>query len=371
MTTLVYIISRVSHSLLFEWTATMLDRKKYRLVVILMHDKDSRFEQFLRREGFTVYRIPYQTKYEVPKAVLRIRRILKKEKAEIVHTHLFEAGLAGMMAARLAGVKKRIHTRHDATIHLHYHPKAVKYDKAINRMASTIIAVTNNVKSILIEMEGADASKIEVVRHRFKLEEFEIVSDERVMSLREKYFKSSAPFPVIGVVSRFIEWKGIQYIIPAFEKVLNEFPNAKLLLANAQGPYSAHLIAMLNKLPKDSYQLVEFEHDIVALYRLFDIFVHVPVSIESEAFGQVYVEAVAAGVPSVITQSGIAPDFVTHEQEALVVPYRNSDAIANAILRYCNDKTLRTSISERAKKEVHAQFRIADMIKELEAIYDK
>lgn len=367
---LVYVISQVSHSKLFEWTADLLSKEKYDLCFILMHKSDSPFESRLRKQGFTVYRIPYDSKTNIPGCVRKIRSILKKEKADIVHTHLFEGGLAGSIAAKLAGIKRRIHTRHDAMIHHDFHPSAVKYDRLTNKLSTDIIAITGSVVNILRDLESVPTEKIHLNHHGFQLSEYSDVADDRISALTSKYFAAGKPSPVIGVVSRFIEWKGIQFTIPAFERIRNEFPEAHLLLCNAQGPYEEELLKLLSTLPQTSYTRVPFETDMAALYKLMDVFVHVPVDEKAEAFGQVYVEAMAAGVPSVVTKSGIAFDCVRDGENAVCVPFCDADAIANGIRKLVRDQSLSKTIASQAKEMVFSQFGIEKMIVELEKLYD-
>jgi glycosyltransferase involved in cell wall biosynthesis len=370
MINLAYIISQVSHSNLFEWTASMLSKKKYKLTFILMHEKETPFELFLRKEKFNVYRINFKSKYDIAACTIHIRNILKKEKIKIVHTHLFEGGLAGMSAAKLAGIPKRIHTRHDATIHHDFHPGAVKYDKVINSLSTHIIAITKNVRQILVDMENVPEEKVTIVHHGFRLNEFEDVSEARKNALLDKYFPVQRPAVVIGAVSRFIEWKGLQYLIPAFGEVLKKNPGAHLVLANAQGPYEQELEKLLEKLPRGSYTTVFFEKDVSALYHLFDVFVHVPVDAQAEAFGQVYIEAMAAGIPSVVTLSGIAPDFIEDNIHALVVPYRDTAVLAKKINLLLHDSELKSKLTANAKKAIANEFSIERMIIELERCYD-
>lgn len=371
MQTIVYVISRVSHSKLFEWTFERLDHSKYRIVAVLLHHEETSFERFLHTLNIPTYRINYSSKYQLLKAVKECVRIFRREKADIVHTHLFEAGLAGITAAKFAGIKRRIHTRHDALIHHDYHPQAVKYDKWINKSATDIVAITENVKSILIDLENADPQKITVIRHRFNLSEFRNVSSDSVENLRKKYLNTEANYPVVGVVSRFIEWKGIQYIIPAFGKILETYPDAMLLLANAQGPYAEELMQLLKRIPARNYRIIPFETEIQALYRIFDIFIHVPVSAGSEAFGQVYIEAMAARKPCVVTLSGIATEFVRDREHALVVPYRNSESITLAVLELAANQDVCSKLTDNADRIIDQQFSIEQMIHEIEALYDR
>ncbi len=370
MINLAYIISQVSHSNLFEWTASMLSREKYKLTFILMHENETPFELFLRKEKFNVYRIHYKNKFDVAACTIHIRNILKKEKIQIVHTHLFEGGLAGMAAAKLAGISKRIHTRHDATIHHDFHPNAVKYDKVINGLSTQLIAITKNVKQILVGMENVPENKITIIHHGFRLNQFQDVSEERKAELLQKYFQGQKPTFVIGAVSRFIEWKGLQYLIPAFSEVLKKNPGAHLVLANAQGPYDDEIEKLLEKLPQGSFTKIFFEKDVIALYHLFDVFVHVPVDAQAEAFGQVYIEAMAAGIPSVVTLSGIAPDFIVDHVHALVVPFKNVEVLAEKINLLLQDEKLKEQLVINAKKAIATEFSIERMITELERCYD-
>jgi len=370
-TKIVYTISLVAHSRVFEWTAELLSKEKYELVFILMHSTETPLELFLRKHGFRVYRVHYTTKKNLPGAVLKIRRILKREKPAIVHTHLFEAGLAGMAAAKLAGIKTRIHTRHDATIHHLYHPQAVKYDRFTNRCSTHLVAITESVKNILRDMEQVSEKKITIIHHGFKLEEFAQVSQTRIDAMSRKYFPGGKKFRVLGIVSRFIEWKGIQYIIPAFRKLLEQDENVHLVFVNAVGPYTGELDKLLRTLPKEKFTLIPFETDIPALYHLFDIFIHVPVDAAAEAFGQVYVEAMAAGVPSVITRSGITCDYVTDRKNALVVPYRDPEKIEAAVNELLHSPELAASIAQQASADVAERFGIEKMINALEELYDR
>jgi glycosyltransferase involved in cell wall biosynthesis len=367
---LVYIISQISYSLTFQWTAySLLERDKYRLIFVLLNKNETDFERILVSQGQKVYRISYEKKRDVFRCIWDVRKILKKEKANIVHSHLFEGGLIGMIAARLAGIPKRIHTRHDAMIHHSYHPHAVKYDKLTNQIATDIIAITKNVKSILVDLENVPEKKITIIHHGFDLNELNQTANDRIEKLTNKYFPAGKPFPVIGVVSRYIEWKGVQYIIPAFIAFKKKYPNAHLILANASGPHKSELKKLLLQIPADGYTEVEFEQDMPALYRIMDGFVHVPISSQSEAFGLVYIEAMAAGLPMIVTLSGIASDIIADRHNAFVVPYQNSSTITSALFELIENSTLAKKMGERAKMDTD-NFSINRNIQKLEEIYD-
>jgi glycosyltransferase involved in cell wall biosynthesis len=366
-----YVISLVHKANIFEWAAHELDSRKFRQVYILMHSEETEFELNLKKKGFVVYRINYENKRNMLKSVFSILRILRKEKIGIVHTHLFDAGVAGMLAAWLRRIPRRIHTRHDATVNLNYYPKAVKWDKFTSRLATDVIAISESVKDILVQSEGVPEKKITVIHHGFRLEEFNKQDEPADNVFSKKYFPSGKPFPVIGIISRYIHWKGIEYAIEAFGELRKQFPDAHLLLANASGPYKKEIGKYLDKLPEDSFTEIVFESEIFSLYRLFDIFVHVPIDEKAEAFGQIYIESMASGVPSVVTLSGIAHFYIKDKENSMVVPYKNSNAIHSALTELLHNDALRKKLIANGRADVMKNFTVSRYIKQLGALYLK
>ena len=369
MKKITYIISDVSKSLAFEWIAEALDKKKYLLSFILLNKENTPLEDFIRTHGFEVHRVTCRGKKDWPKAIAKTYRLLKKIKPAIVHCHLIQANIVGLSAAKLAGIKKRIYTRHHSSLHHVYFPKGVWLDKWCNKMATHIVAISEGVKKILRDWEKIPENKIVLIPHGFLLNEFTNIDEGRITACRNRLGLEEGRF-VVGVISRFTEWKGVQYIIRGFKEFLEKEPNAFLVLFNAKGDYEQQINKELEHLPADSFKTILFENDIAACYRLMNAFVHVPIDEHSEAFGQVYVEALAAGVPSVFTLSGIAHDFIRHEHNALVVPFKNPGAIALALQKIRTDKLLCDALIENGKKDVAALFGIEKMIGSLERLYE-
>lgn len=369
-TTVCYIISNVGKAVAYEWISQCIDKSKVDLHFILLNPGDSELEDYLITHGFPVNRILYRGKKDIPRSIWSTINILRKQKIDVVHAHLFDGSIIGITAAWLVRIKKRIYTRHHSNFHHAYYPKAVKYDKFVNYLSTDIIAISNVVKNVLIKQENVPPSKIHLIHHGFELDEFKNVSSVNINKLREKYVLADST-PVIGVISRYIKWKGIQFTIVAFEKFLVKYPNALLILANARGDYKGHIQNLLKNIPKKNYIEIPFESDVFSLYKLFDLFIHVPVEEETEAFGQTYIEALAAGVPSIYTLSGIANEFIIDQKNALVVPFQNSEAIYNAMIVSIENKDLRTTLITNGEKDVFARFNLSKMILSLEQLYAK
>jgi glycosyltransferase involved in cell wall biosynthesis len=366
---LTYIISNINKSLAFEWISDHLNRDLYNINFIILNSNDSELENYLIKNKIKVCRITYNGKKDILKSIYKVYKLLKLNQTEILHAHLFDANIVGLTAAFLARVPKRIHTRHHSDYHHLYHPNSVKFDKYINYLSTDIVAISLVVKNILIDNEGVPENKIHLIHHGFKLDDFNNCSEVSIGQLRNKYNPQNLQ-PVIGVISRQTEWKGIQFIIPAFKKFIKQYPDSLLIMANASGDYKSEIQQLLIGIPLRNYIEIEFENDIFSLYRLFDIYTHVPISDSLEAFGQTYVEALASDVPSVFTISGIANEFIVNEENALVVPYKDSDAIYDAWVRIYRDKDLSQKIVVKGKNDVAEKFQLKTMINKLEALYN-
>ncbi len=365
---IVYVISDIDKALAYEWVFENIDKSKFELSFILLNSKSSYLEKYLINANILVKRINYKSKFDLPVSILKMVYFFLVNRPSIVHTHLFDATLCGLIAAKLCAVKKRIYTRHYSTYHHQYFPRAVKWDRLNNWLATDIIAISNTVKNTLINYEFVEEKKIATIYHGFKLEDFFIQNIEMVNGLKLKY-NPLLKRPVIGVISRFTELKGIQYIIPAFSKLLSEYPNALLLLFNASGDYQKEIDKLLSELPNESYQKVVFENEITSIYHLFDVFIHVPINESIEAFGQTYIESMASGIPLIATKSGIANEILIDNDNSMVVPYKNSEAIYNAISLLLKDSDLKDRITKNALKTVTEKFEIHSMIGKLETLY--
>ena len=367
-TKITYILSNIDKAIAFEWIAEKLNKHRFELSFILLNNKEPFLYQWLQKSGIECYYIPFLGKKSYPKTFFKTLRLLQKIKPSIVHTHLFDANLIGLSAAKISGIKKTIYTRHHSSFHHEYYPEAVKWDKLTNWLATDIVAISKNVTQVLVQQENVNPQKVHLIHHGFDLKKFNSVNPEIVIKLKEKY-KLTNNAPIVGVISRFITWKGIQYIIPAFKQLLKDYPNAKLVLTNASGPDNIIIENQLQQeLKPHQYQTIIFESNLFALYQLFDVYVHVPINNHIEAFGQTYVEALASGIPSVFTLSGVANEFIEHRKNALVVNYKNSNEIYYAVDLILSDKELTNSLIENGKKTIKP-FNLPLFIQELEKLY--
>ncbi len=353
-----------------EWFVTYINRDKFDVEFLLINSRDSAMATFLSANHVVTYFMDYRGKGSIPILFFKMIFLFFKKKFDVIHTHLFISSLIALPAAWFAGINRRIMTRHHSDYHHVWFPSAVKYDRLANMFATKIVAISNNVSSILINREGVSPDKVILVHHGIDFTQYMPLDkySDRVIAIKNKY-QIKQEQQIVGVVSRFTEWKGVQYIIPAFKKLLIARPNAVLVMANAAGDYEARITEMLEELPENSYRKVKFEMDITALFSSFDVFIHVPISVSSEAFGQIYIEALALKIPSVFTASGVLAEFGKDKINCFIVPFCDSDAIYRRVTEVLDHSLNCSSIIDNAYKEVRDNFSFEIKINKLMELY--
>lgn len=366
----VYIVSDLDYALTFEWVVREIDQEKIDLHFILIqdHDQPTSLEELLLKCDIPAIRLHVPKGKRILLSIPRLCRILGRLEPIAVHCHMRKANILGLSAAYLMRIRQRIFTRHYSTQNHLYFPSAVKTDRLLNRMATTIVAPSETVWETLTIREKVSPKKIKLIYHGFDLNYFSSPDESEVARIKTQLNLHESS-PVVGVIARFLELKGLQYIIPAFGKFVETSPNAILLLANAYGPYEEEVDQLLKELPEGSWRKIGFEKNLAALYGCMDVFIHAPINADVEAFGQIYVEALTAGVPAIFTLSGIAHQFIVNETNALVVPHAEIAPITDALIRLNENKSIRDALIEKGKASIQ-MFDLSIFIQKTEELYE-
>lgn len=363
-----YVISEIDKAVFFEDTLTGLRRKGFEVSCILINCEHGELAAFLAKNRFEVHHFSVRKISRSLRVILSVRSVLRKLKPDVVHCHLSTANWTGLWAAKLAGTRHRIFTRHSGEP-LALGKKESVIDAVQNRLATKIVSISLNIDDLLAK-QGVPAKKRVLIHHGFDLKRFAQPDTGEVLRIRSEY-NPRKQFPVIGVIARWMEWKGVQYTIEAFKNLLLSHPDGLLCFfgVDENGDYYRNLKAQLAEIPEKNYLIVNFEKNVFDLYQLFDVYVHVPVNPSAEAFGQTYVEALAAGIPSVFTSSGVAREFMLNGENGLVVPFRDSQAITAAIRQLLEDEPLRNRLIANGRKSVEERFAFTVYLDKLTGFY--
>lgn len=361
-----YVISNIDRWMAFEWIEEHFRNSHIQIDFYLLSNEKGYFYKYLKQKNQVVDWHFLAGKRQYLSIIPWLTRKFITNKYSVVHCHFLDASICGLIAAKLIAVPIRIYTRHHSTSHHEYAKKGVLYDRLCNFLSTKIVAISGVVQQTLIEKEQVSPEQIQLIYHGFKWDDLLQVSNERISSIKNKYDIPNKQ--IIGVVSRFIELKGIQYIIPAFAQYIKKHPDGVLVLANARGSYSSTIKELLKDIPESNYRLIPFEKDIYALFHCFDVFVHVPINPDIEAFGQIYIEALALGIPSIMTKSGIGNEIL-NSRNCLLVPYSDSEAIFNSLMKINKNGKYKNQFKEEGPKTVVKKFEILKMMASLKRLY--
>lgn len=297
-------------------------------------------------------------------AFFDLLKLFRKLKPDAVHTHLFDDTLPGMLAARIAGVKKRIITKQDAGFHWFYAPKWVWADRFNNRNASHLIAVSAENKQFIIERERADPRKVRLIHNGFP---FSVVTDQSESARRnfiEEYGLQNKI--VVGTISRLIEWKGYRDIINTAERLVEKYPQLHFLFVGRGGqkPELEKIIAAKNLRKFITFTDWIERRDIPSLYGVFDIYLH---AARFEPFGFVIAEAMLNGVPIVSTATASAKDAIIHKENGYLVSYENIENLADGI-EYMIENG-RREIGRKGRETALKMYQFQTMFDKYKSVY--
>ncbi|HLQ77553.1 MAG TPA: glycosyltransferase [Terriglobia bacterium] len=290
----------------------------------------------------------------------RFARYLRERQIHIVHSYGFYPNFFAVPAARLAGVPVVIASIRDTGEVLS--PAKRRVQKAICRMATCVLANADAVRDRLV-LDGYDAGKITVIRNGIATHSFN--RQEHDSPIRRE-FGIPDDVPVLLAVSRLNELKGIPYLLKALPMVLERYPKVRLLVVGdgAQRSTLEKFTEMMGL--NGSVVFTGFRLDVSNLLREASISVLPSLS---EGLSNVLIESMAAGVPVVATDVGGNPEVVQDGVTGILVPPRNPNALARAILQMLDDPGLAECMGKVGVLRIQHRFSIDRALHETEHLY--
>lgn len=357
---IIFIMANNSSVPYFNWFAerSLVDPENS-FVFIAMHREKPQMLDEMSAKGVTCYWIKFndqKRKRGMLKAIPTLYSIFKKEKPDVVHTHLFDDSLPGQIAAWLASIKVRVVTKQDTGFHWNYAPQYVRFDRLINRLATHIHAVASENLKFILEKEKANPQKVHLVRNGFPLDFISSSSQERIDYLKAKFNLKNRI--VVGTVARLIDWKGHKLIIKAAEKLVPQYPELCFIWAGKGSPqYTTELKQLIkNAGLQNNIQLLDWvdRKDMPSLYKCMDVYLHPAIG---EPFGFAITEAFANEIPVIATKTG-STDLVTSQINCILIEENNAIQVEQAINLLLQDSALRNrlAVSGKAHAEQHLIF---------------
>jgi len=262
--------------------------------------------------------------------LLRLARILRTHRVDVLHCHNHKANVYGALAgilARVPTVLAQVHGLRRAR-----NTRRRLMNLVVFRKARRILAVADAVKQDVVSSNWYVArEKLFVLENSVDYDRFAQPTVSRSEARRQLGIPADAV--VFGTIGRLAPTKGLSYLLEAFCTVRQEVPSAHLVLLG-DGPSRVELEQAAAQGPcPEAIHFLGYRPNIDQLLQGLDVFA---LSSVAEGMPRVILEAMVAGVPCVSTNVGGIPEMLERGAAGMLVPPRDAEKLARAMLVWVN-----------------------------------
>ena len=337
-----------------------INRDLFDISVLCLRDLGE-FVPEVEKLGIPVFYLPQKKSGTDYLSFLKVAKILREEKIEVIHTHNTQPLVDGTIGALMSGVKTIIHTDHARNF-----PDKRRYMFAewlMSHFAHKVVGVSEHTSEDLIKYEKISRKKILTIPNGIDGNRFSININKQE---KRKELGIHGSGPIIGLGVRLTEGKGINYLLQAMPDIIKKFTDITLVIAG-DGPAA-------DKLKKQTVELGITRNvlflgprlDIPELLKVFDIYVLPSLS---EGLPMVLLEAMAAGCPIVATNVGGIPTLIKHGDNGSMVEPKNPQALASEIIKLLSSQELRSQYSKKALETFQESYSADIMTRKYEQLY--
>ena len=287
----------------------------------------------------------------------KLRRLLRAERFDLVHAHVYASAAAAAIATLGAGVPLVITEHTEAPWRTR---RARLFSRWIYRRAERVVAVSSAIRRLLIEGYAVPPERVTFVSNAV------VAVPDSPSSVSSAIPDEWLEGPLIGCVARLQPEKGVEIFLEAAARVAPLFPEANFLVIG-DGPLREELAALAKRLGLGRHvHFLGFRSDARTLIGLMDVLV---VSSLSDGAPLVILEALGAGVPVVASAVGGIPDQIRHGVEGLLVEPGDPVVLGVALLCLLRDPAYARRLGEAGRRRAVSEFGYAALLGRVEAVY--
>lgn len=296
-----------------------------------------------------------------------IRAVIEKYKPDIVHCHGTRGGWLGRLAARKIKDCAIVYTEHlwtkDYSIgNPVWHEFQLRGMKYIDKFTDVTIAVSKSVKDFLVKSKIVPQGKIVIVPNML---------DPRFSEVARYRKPEGVPW-LIGTVGSLNVQKGYLLLLESLallkKQKLNGDNNWKAQIIGT-GPLEKIIKRKIRKYRLvDKVSIIKKVSDICETMRHFTLYVQ---NSRSESFGMATMEAMALGIPAIVSGRGALPEIIEHGKTGLIVQFGKPEKLTKAIMQLVQDEKLYYKISKNARQTVLKKYSCDKVVDQIEFVYEK
>ena len=304
-------------------------------------------------------------------ALWRLYRLLRRERYDIVHTHLAKAGVLGRIAARMAGTPIVVHGLHGMVFN-DYQPWIVNRacwaaQRLVDPLTDHYISVSSVVSEKAIASGIGKSDTHTTIYSGMELDWY--VDPELDGTAMRAEWKIPTDALVVGKVARMAPVKGYDLFLDALPRILDEHPATYFLLVG-DGPLKASIrrraesmgvsdrVITPGLLPRERVPEAIAAMNVMAHAALY------------EGLPRVIVQALAAAVPVVAFDADGTREVVVSDETGFLVRPGDTEGFAAAVCGLLRDGELRAKLGEEGRRRVDPLFRVETMVEDTRLVYE-
>lgn len=332
--------------------------QKKGIEIDIMCHKGTEYEQIFKEAGLRVVGDFPQSKSD-KRSIRNIRDLLIHEKYDILHVLRRQAIACGLKAAK--GLPVKIIAYRGAS-GLYWHDPTA-YENALNPRIDKVICVCDRIRKDISKQLFFKSDKAITV---YKGHNHAWYNDVKKADLSELKIPKDAI--LVSCIANNRKWKGVPTLLDAFNRLPVDKEIHLLLIGHGMDtPYYINKIA--RNANHDKIHVLGFIPDALNVISASDITIQP--SYKNEGLSRSTLEAMSLGVAPIVTNAGGNPELVQDAKCGIVVPIKNSNKMAEAILKLALDHELREHYSQASIKRIKEDFTIEKTVAETIEVYKK
>ena len=337
-------------------------RREFRVAIVCL-DEPGLWAPELRRQGVPVHCLWRQPGLDLSMPV-KIARIAREIDAAIIHAHQCTPWFYGALSRMFHVAPKVLLEEHGRFYPEEDKPGRRRVNRAvIVPLSHRFVAVSEDVRWRLDRYEGLDAARVDVIYNGVDVGPR--LSAAQRIALRQSLGLSERDI-VVGTVGRFDPIKNLPMFIESLAAAREQNGRIRGLLVGDGPEFAAVQELIQTHGLADAVHLTGFRSDARQLVQCLDLFV---LSSFSEGTSMALLEAMASGVPAVVTAVGGNPEIVVAGETGWVVPSGAVAALTSAVLDAAADESLRQEFGRAGRQRFEDNFTFGRMIECYRELY--
>lgn len=337
-----------------------MDTNKF-LPYVVLRGKGWVYDE-VTKSGLSAHIIKSKGSFDI-KFLFALRRFIRENKIDIIHSHLFGSNVYSSILGIITGIPviSTFHGIVDVDSNDRYLPLKCMI---INKGSKKIVFVSDYLRKELCKKIPLDRKKLHIIHNGIDTSKFMGKCNNGIRT--ELGF--AANDILIGSIGNIRAPKGYDVLIKAAAIIKNKFPQCRFIIVGEgfNALYNKLVDIRIKLGVEDTVRFLGFRFDINSILKSLDIFL---LPSTAEGFSISTIEAMAAGIPVIVTDSGGPAEIIKNNENGLVVEPNNPDAIADAIEKYILNKEPKSEMLNQATITVEEKFSITRMINDYACLY--